>query len=67
MDINWKKVTPYLVGAVGGFALSGALVLHQLQRVTGDALEAAKFLYGLGMLCQYFVGELDDNKLYRGA
>lgn len=67
MDINWKKVTPYLVGAVGGFALSGALVLYQLQRATGDAVEAAKFLYGLGMLRQYFVGELDDNKLYRGA
>ena len=67
MSIDWKKITPYLIGAVGGFALSGALVLHQLQRATGDALEAAKFLYGLGMLRQYFVGELDDNKLYRGA
>jgi len=62
-----KKIAPYVVGAVAGFILGIFFLVAQVKNITGDASQAGKFLYALGMLRKHFVGELDDAKLYRGA
>lgn len=62
-----KKIAPYVVGAVAGFILGTFFLVAQVKNITGDASQAGKFLYALGMLRKHFVGELDDAKLYRGA
>jgi len=62
-----KKLAPYGVGAVAGFILGIFFLVGQVKNITGDAAEAGKFLYALGMLRKHFVGNLDDAKLYRGA
>lgn len=67
MDFNWKKLTPYCIGAVGGFAVALVFMAAQIRSITGDVMESAKFIYALGMLRYHFAGELDDAKLYRGA
>lgn len=62
-----KKIAPYGVGAVAGFILGIFFLVAQVKNITGDAVEAGKFFYALGMLRKHFVGELNDAKLYRGA
>ena len=61
------KLIPYGVGAVLGFILGVIFLSNQMRYLAGNATEASKFLYALGMVRKYFVGEIDDVKLYRGA
>lgn len=68
--IMWRRVQklfPYAVGTIFGFVLALFFLTVQLREIAGDPTETGKFIYALGMLRRYFVGELDDAKLYRGA
>ena len=62
-----QKLFPYAVGTIFGFVLALFFLTVQLREIAGDPTETGKFIYALGMLRRYFVGELDDAKLYRGA